>query len=73
MLHSTPPQAQQALEHAKKLQEFANTNAAAADTLGWAYFKNGDKSKALEYLNRAKFLLPGNEQIEQHIQAVTKK
>lgn len=72
MLHSSPPQVEQALKHAKKLEAFANTNAAAADTLGWAYFKKGERSKSLEYLNRAKFLLPGNEQIEKHIQEVTK-
>lgn len=72
MLHSSPPQIQQALKHAKKLEAFANTNAAVADTLGWAYFKKGDRIKSLEYLNRAKFLLPGNEQIEKHIQEVMK-
>ncbi|BBM85080.1 tetratricopeptide repeat protein [Candidatus Uabimicrobium amorphum] len=70
MLHTTPPQAQKALKYAKKLQNFTNTSAAAADTLGWAYLQNGDRKKALYYLQRAKLLLPGNQQIEKHLNMV---
>lgn len=45
-------------------------NAAYLDSLGWAYYKNGELLEARTWLRRALDLLPGNQEIRAHMRVV---
>lgn len=40
------------------------------DSVGWAYFKNGNISEAIKFLRRAKEVWPDDEEIERHLRTV---
>ena len=43
---------------AKKANKLEANNASYLDTLGWAYYRNGDLDNALIYLQKANTLVP---------------
>jgi len=59
------------LESALKIAKFVynkdKTNPAYNDTLGYAHMKLGNYAEAEKYLNAAAYLLPFNEEINEHI------
>ena len=56
-----------ALEMAKTANQIEPNNSSYLDTLGWAYYRNGDLENALLYLQKANNLLPGQSEILLHI------
>jgi tetratricopeptide (TPR) repeat protein len=62
----------EAIELAKKALSLLPDEAASLDTLGWAYYKKGDRAQALKYLARAVAKLPGNREALAHYRAASK-
>lgn len=56
-----------ALSMAKKANQIEPNNASYLDTLGWAYYRNGDLENALPNLLKANNLVPGQSEILLHI------
>ena len=54
----------------KKAVEKRPQNAAYMDSLGWAYFKNGDILEARTWIRRALDLLPRHPEIKNHMRTV---
>jgi len=57
---------EQAIEFAQKAVALAPDNGAALDTLGWAYYKKGDRAQAVKYLAQAAEKDPSNQLIQAH-------
>lgn len=64
------------LDEALKLIEKALTkepdNAAYLDSLGWVYYKKKDYKKAYKYITRAVELMPEEQELRDHLEAVKK-
>ena len=58
------------LEYCKRAVKLRPENAAYQDSLGWAYFKNGEYDEARTCLRKALDSSPGNRQIAGHLKAV---
>lgn len=59
--------AQEALKMAVTANELEPNNASYLDTLGWAYYRNGDLENALTNLQKANNLVPGQGEILLHL------
>jgi tetratricopeptide (TPR) repeat protein len=57
----------------KKAVDLKPQNAAYLDSLGWAYFKNGELLEARTWLRRAFEAAPGRKKIKEHFRIVTGK
>jgi len=55
----------------KKAVDLKPQNAAYLDSLGWAYFKNGELLEARTWLRRAVEAAPERKEIKEHFQTVT--
>jgi tetratricopeptide (TPR) repeat protein len=55
-----------AIELAQKALSLSPESAYILDTLGWAYYKKGDRTQALQYLARAAGKEPNNQTIQGH-------
>jgi Tfp pilus assembly protein PilF len=60
----------QGLAYCKEAVALRPDNAACLDSLGWAYFKNGQAGPAKDYLGQALKLAPGQEVITAHLRTV---
>ena len=58
---------EKSLTMAKKANRLEPNNASYIDTLGWAYYRNGDLDNALIYLQKANSLVPAQNEILLHI------
>ncbi|MDR1178585.1 MAG: tetratricopeptide repeat protein [Spirochaetaceae bacterium] len=58
------------LYYCKKAVDKRPHNAAYLDSLGWAYYKNGEFVEARDYLRRAYELAPHQEEIRRHLKAL---
>ena len=58
---------EKALSMAKTANQLESNNASYLDTLGWAYYRNGDIDNALIYLQKANGLVPAQGEILLHI------
>src|SRR4029077_17373178 len=61
----------EAVRLAQKAFSFSPDDAAVIDTLGWAYYKDGDRAQALKYLAQAAAKAPSNQQIQAHYRMVS--
>jgi len=61
------------LEFCKKAVERRPGNAAYLDSLGWAYFKNGDYGEAKVFIRRAMDAAPGEREIREHMRVLVAK
>jgi tetratricopeptide (TPR) repeat protein len=59
------------LRYCKKAVELKPQNAAYLDSLGWAYFKNGELLEARTWLRRALDAAPQQKEIKEHLRTVT--
>ena len=57
----------------RKAVDMKPNNAAYLDSLGWAYYKNGDMLEARTWLRRALDAAPQNKEIRQHYKIVMEK
>ena len=55
----------------KKAVDLKPQNAAYQDSLGWAYFKNGELLEARTWLRRALDAAPGQKEIKEHFRTIT--
>jgi tetratricopeptide (TPR) repeat protein len=62
----------EAIELANKALSLFPDNAASLDTLGWAYYKKGERTEALKYLARALAKFPGNKEVVAHYRAASR-
>lgn len=62
----------EAIELAQRAVSLSPDEAASLDTLGWAYYKKGDRTQALKYLARALAKLPRNKEVLAHYRAASK-
>jgi tetratricopeptide (TPR) repeat protein len=62
----------EAIALAQKALSLSPDEAASLDTLGWAYYKKGDRTQALKYLARALAKLPANKEALTHYRAASK-
>lgn len=62
----------EAIKLAQKALSLLPDGPASLDTLGWAYYKKGDRGQALKYLARAVAKLPRNKEALAHYQAASK-
>ncbi len=60
----------EALKECKKAVSLDRGNPAYLDSLGWVYYKLGEKSQARSYLKKALKKAPANEEIKSHLQAL---
>lgn len=58
---------EKSLTMAKKANKLEPNNASYIDTLGWAYYRNGDLDNALIHLQKANSLVPAQSEILLHI------
>ncbi len=58
---------EKALSMAKTANQLEPNNASYLDTLGWAYYRNGDIDNAMIYLQKANVLVPAQGEILLHI------
>ena len=63
----------EALQHAQAALAIEPGNAAYLDTLGWVYYRLERYTDALDFLQQADRLHPGDPEIQDHIQKVRKK
>ncbi|WP_304562927.1 tetratricopeptide repeat protein [Sphingomonas immobilis] len=61
-----------ALAYAKAAYRLAPMNPAAADAYGWALHQTGRDDQALQLLQKAVAIAPGNAQVREHLAAVRK-
>jgi tetratricopeptide (TPR) repeat protein len=59
-----------ALDYCRKAVQLSPRSAAYLDSLGWAYYKNGELPEAKAYLRQALDLAPGEKTIANHMKAV---
>lgn len=59
------------LRYCRKAVDLRPQNAAYLDSLGWAYFKNGELLEARTWLRRAAEAAPEEKEIQQHLRTVT--
>lgn len=59
-----------ALDFCLKAWEKNPEYGAYLDSVGWAYYKNGNVSDAIKFLRKAKEVWPGDEEIESHLRTV---
>jgi Tfp pilus assembly protein PilF len=62
---------EEAIDLANRALSLFPDDAYSLDTLGWAYYKKGDRSQALKYLARALAKLPANEIVLAHYQTAS--
>lgn len=62
----------QAINTAQRALELSPADAGTLDTLGWAYYKKGDRAQALNYLARAEQNAPNAQEIKQHYAEASK-
>ncbi|MDR0719361.1 MAG: tetratricopeptide repeat protein, partial [Treponema sp.] len=55
----------------KKAVDLKPQNAAYLDSLGWAYYKNGDILEARTWLRRALEAAPAQKEIKEHLKIVS--
>ena len=63
----------EALRHAQTALALDPQNAAYLDTLGWIYYRQGRYAEALQYLQQADALHPGDAEILEHIEQTQEK
>ncbi len=63
---------EEAIELANRALSLFPDSAASLDTLGWAYYKKGDRTEALKYLARALAKSPANKEVLAHYRAASK-
>jgi len=59
------------LRYCKKAVDLKPQNWAYLDSLGWAYYKNGDLLEARTWLHRASAAAPEEKEIKEHLRIVT--
>ena len=59
------------LRYCRKAVDLKPQNAAYIDSLGWAYYKNGEILEARTWLHRAAESAPSLKEIQEHLQTVT--
>jgi len=62
----------QAVELAKKANSLMPNNGHVLDSLGWAYYKKGDRAEALKYLGKAASMERFDKTIQQHYREASK-
>ena len=62
----------EAIELANKALSLLPDEAASLDTLGWAYYRKGNRARALQYLARALAKAPENKEVRAHYGEVSK-
>lgn len=70
ILVDTAMDVQKGLLFCKKAVDINPKNASYLDSLGWAYFKNGNSAEAVNWLRRALDLAPQQKEIRNHIKIV---
>jgi Flp pilus assembly protein TadD len=71
ILADTDMDPHRALRCCRKAVDLKPQNPAYLDSLGWAYFKNGDILEARTWLRRAAEAAPHEREIQQHLRKVT--